>query len=384
VPLLRIKHSSTATVELEVVRGKYGDPYIAILHVWTGGLGNPRANALPQCQLQAIAETGIQVRKLFEGTRDPSFPNLFRQIHRAMRLSDVDLFWVDTLCIPVRQNRNGDETDESKNVRAAAIYRMTQIYAGAHSVVIMDPELRSLPDDIPTHNSEEFFGRLLRSDWMRRYWAYQEGAMGGRLITLLQTGLVYVTREHYKIRNENSSSQLLTDLTQWLRRIPAPRRSREYHASPYITGTEHETFLEVWNNLLNRSTTRPADRLLIFALMVKLVPGRLCSQNSWGWDIKKKLRIISGSLTALPMYFLFGERTGDYWLPESINQRVVFTGGLLSRKNLSTIFSLSTPRRQMLVKTILLCTPYLQVPFSLVILPLSKLGSAIKFSCISH
>lgn len=339
IPLLRIHRSRSGALRLEAVTAKFGDRYIAVSHVWTGGLGNPRANALPECQLNSIAATGRQVRELIEGARPYTFPNLFRRLHRALSLGDIDLFWVDTLCIPVREKVNGRETDESKDVRAAAIDRMTQIYAGAHSVVIIDPELRSLPNNLLTSDREQFFGRLLRSDWMRRCWTYQEGAMGGRLFALLQSGLVYVTREHYNIRNNPSSSPLLLELTKWLERLPAPRRSREYHSRLYITGTEQETFAEVWNNLLARTTTRDGDRLLIFALMVNLVPGRLCSQESWEWTIERKLRIIFSSLNLIPMDFLFDHSNDvNYWLPERIRERISLTGGQLTREDFQQNF----------------------------------------------
>ena len=42
------------TIQLEVQRAAFDVPYIAISHVWSGGLGNQKSLSLPTCQLQRI------------------------------------------------------------------------------------------------------------------------------------------------------------------------------------------------------------------------------------------------------------------------------------------------------------------------------------------
>ncbi|KAI1321526.1 hypothetical protein F5Y16DRAFT_68631 [Xylariaceae sp. FL0255] len=55
--------------------------YVALSHVWADGLGNPRANALPSCQISRLKAALTQVRKLM-------FPDSF---------CGPILFWMDTL-----------------------------------------------------------------------------------------------------------------------------------------------------------------------------------------------------------------------------------------------------------------------------------------------
>lgn len=54
VPLVKLTESLDGDVEVEVVEAGFGKPFIAISHVWSGGLGNPHANSIPKCQLRFI------------------------------------------------------------------------------------------------------------------------------------------------------------------------------------------------------------------------------------------------------------------------------------------------------------------------------------------
>lgn len=54
IPLIRFRDLPAGRLALDVVQATYGLHYTAISHVWSGGLGNPHANILPQCQLKSI------------------------------------------------------------------------------------------------------------------------------------------------------------------------------------------------------------------------------------------------------------------------------------------------------------------------------------------
>jgi hypothetical protein len=256
IPLLRFRCSRQDNFEIEVVKASFETRYVAISHVWTGGLGNGDENELYECQLRNIAISGKQIRQIIERGRTPSFPNLFRKIYRKLILGDIDLFWVDTLCIPVREFEDGKETDASWRMRGMAIDRMTQIYAGAHSVLVIDPEIRHLDNTMLEKDPDQFFGRFIRSDWMRRCWTYQEGAMAGRLFALLRTEPAYLTRQRHKITQEGPehAMQLRDELTRWLSNLPGPRQTQDYASGCLIIGRDQEAFGEVWRALLSRTT----------------------------------------------------------------------------------------------------------------------------------
>lgn len=67
---------------IPLVGHKSNTLYIAISHVWSDHRGNPRANALPTCQLQFLIDC---VQKLCPDLPPSTLPNL----------------WIDTICCPV-------------------------------------------------------------------------------------------------------------------------------------------------------------------------------------------------------------------------------------------------------------------------------------------
>ncbi|RKL25998.1 hypothetical protein BFJ72_g13889 [Fusarium proliferatum] len=107
-PLIRIDWPFFHIFQMGVDEGPT-PPYVAISHVWSEGMGNPRQNALPRCQLSNLQYSASQ-----------SCPDL-DNVH----------FWIDTLCIPV----NCEEE------RKREIKKMASIYSGAEKVVVLDKSL---------------------------------------------------------------------------------------------------------------------------------------------------------------------------------------------------------------------------------------------------
>ena len=86
LPLVRIRPGRTlAELSLDLVSTRDFPAYVALSHVWAEGLGNPRENALPRCQLVYLRETVDSMRPLLEMQEDQEL-----------------LFWCDTLCCPAR------------------------------------------------------------------------------------------------------------------------------------------------------------------------------------------------------------------------------------------------------------------------------------------
>ena len=128
--------------------------YVAISHVWSGGLGNPTKNSLPLCQLENIRQC---VAKLLQGEKS--------------------LFWIDTLCVSRRK--------DGKNL---AIRKMKETYQDATRVLVLDTQLMqtsinsqrwqsSATNDTRIEFAKEFLLRIALSGWMRRLWTLQEGAI---------------------------------------------------------------------------------------------------------------------------------------------------------------------------------------------------------------
>ncbi len=123
-----------------------GIKYVALSHVWADGLGNPRRNALPNCQVVRICNTVAELNRTLNESNDPR---------------SEYLVWVHTICCPVELEG-----------KAIALERIADVYKNSTHVLVLDSSLTCL-------NTEtcDLAERLLRtfsfSAWMRRLWTLQ-------------------------------------------------------------------------------------------------------------------------------------------------------------------------------------------------------------------
>ncbi|KIX91925.1 uncharacterized protein Z520_12361 [Fonsecaea multimorphosa CBS 102226] len=173
VPIISVRCPTTAqnrkwddSLDLEVIAYTGDTPYVAISHVWSDGLGNPRANALPVCQLKAL-RTQLQYMIL---TNPEYFDDIFPEglhIHKRAHLERL-YFWIDTLCIPVN----------NLEIRKKAILDMRNVFEAASAVLVKDVELNAQSRYCPL---EELMARVCVSPWCERLWTLQEGALNDRV-----------------------------------------------------------------------------------------------------------------------------------------------------------------------------------------------------------
>jgi hypothetical protein len=148
IPRLKITEDPYSFIGVHLDVSTSG-PYVAISHVWSDGLGNPKANSLPVCQIR-------QLNTLTEG-----IPN--KGSGEVVGSSSLGI-WIDTLCIPVE--REG---------RTLAIGRLADTFKSAAKVLILDREMLSLPSSVAV---EELLARFQFSGWMQRLWTLEEGILG--------------------------------------------------------------------------------------------------------------------------------------------------------------------------------------------------------------
>lgn len=128
IPLMSCLLSSDGKIQTGIIRAEPGLEYIAISHVWSGGLGNPTNNGLPECQVSQLMHRirclrGIMSNPIGIGDRFGSEKPI--------------LFWMDTFCIPVGE--------ASQFARRKAIDSMAEIYSGATAILVLDPNLNVFP-----------------------------------------------------------------------------------------------------------------------------------------------------------------------------------------------------------------------------------------------
>ena len=151
LPLLKIvKGRDLSTFSVEVVPSQTDTTWVAVSHVWADGLGNPRRNALPRCQLLHL--------------------NAMVQALAAQATSGHDsptaLLWLDTLCCPV----------SPEHAKHRALLEMKRTYQQATLVLVVDSFIQLY--DSSTLDTEELWCKILLSGWMRRLWTLQEGGLG--------------------------------------------------------------------------------------------------------------------------------------------------------------------------------------------------------------
>ena len=290
LPLLLIKRRTDEPrkVSVELCSSENtGNNYVAISHVWADGMGNPKANSLPQCQLARLSDI---VDSMDDGGQ------------RAM-------IWLDTFCCPV-----------DPDAKKIALSRMRRTYFETRKVLVLDSTLYC-------YNSQdlqpaEINARILTSPWMRRLWCLQEGALarGDSLWVYFKDGPVHMlvlwTRLYALSNQDLRYRRLLHDMFDDTR----PLSLSNYYSNP----PESTLNLALLDRALSyRRTTVASDEPLCIATLMDLNMDRilpLCAEERMAtvWDL-----IAEKNKGGLPsrMVFLEGprlERKGYRWAPSTL------------------------------------------------------------------
>ncbi|PSN67163.1 hypothetical protein BS50DRAFT_588165 [Corynespora cassiicola Philippines] len=160
VPLIRV--SSDGKCNLLALDNDDDLEYVAISHVWSDGMGNPKENKLNMCTLQHIQHL---VNNLFDPERRP-IP-----------------FWIDTMCIPPQEHH----FTKHKESRKQGIAQMAQIYANASKVLVLDRWLQQVSSKV---SLTEIAVRIRHAPWTTRIWMLQEGRLSESLYFQFKDGVV--------------------------------------------------------------------------------------------------------------------------------------------------------------------------------------------------
>ena len=154
LPLLRLFQTTlNDDIRLEIVEASPLTKYVAISHVWSDGLGNPKSNSLPKCQLQHLLDLVSPFVGAAVGEEN----------------SAGMLIWLDTLLVPI----------SPPEIRTMAINQMQRPYTEAAFVLVLDSSLYKIPS-LELDSIEK--GLLIfTTRWMRRLWTLQEGALANTL-----------------------------------------------------------------------------------------------------------------------------------------------------------------------------------------------------------
>ncbi|KAL8749425.1 MAG: hypothetical protein Q9184_006813, partial [Pyrenodesmia sp. 2 TL-2023] len=321
-PLIEIQVQANGGIELKVHKYKIGLRYVAVSHVWSGGLGNAKANSMRSCQLRyldhllrRLRENGDDDLDRRHGSRkiDDSIDDFRARLGFARREMPL-LLWIDTLCIPV-----GPKHSVAYKM---TLNRMAQIYVTAQCTVVLDPELQTMNHQ--AMRVEQTYAHILCSSWMSRSWTFQEACMARIWFVQFADGYFAVDKHYIEYRKmyrrltnlEPSephgaipppstlgmqSIWLMHDLATWFREMPVLAKIRYGDPRELMSNLEDwQNFAMAWNGLRDRSTTKAEDLYGIIAVVVDLSAGAVLKLRR-----EERLPAIYRSQRTLPLSLLY-------------------------------------------------------------------------------
>jgi hypothetical protein len=177
VPLLSIQVHSDTEVSLHVHERQFRSDYTTFSHVWADGLGNPKENALPFCQIKVL-------QFLLDHDTANEANTWIKYVDNTMcGWPSIKMFWIDTLCIPTQDSI----------LRSRCIDAMSSIYAGSSRVFVFDKELMqtSMRREYRVTDISYCLIRVACSVWMCRSWTLQEAILPERCLFLVADGAVF-------------------------------------------------------------------------------------------------------------------------------------------------------------------------------------------------
>jgi hypothetical protein len=269
IPLISLQPQGEEILGLKVTTAAVnpGIPYAAISHVWSDGLGNPRANKLPLCQLSKLRRL---INELFK--------------HKPA------LFWIDTLCVP-----------HWKSGKRLAIQKMKATYQQAERVLVLDAQLErtlinflhwedKLEASSHTELAKAILIRITLCGWMRRLWTFQEGAIAKELEFQFADGAINLRQLLVATRGDRSTvaNQILTQL-MILRSLAYP--------------LEHGLKLvHILHALEWRSTSNAEDEAICIASLLDLSP-----ETFFDLPIEQHMPQLLTAIRSIPSSLLFSK-----------------------------------------------------------------------------
>lgn len=302
LPLLRIRgEHDIDDMQVEVIASTDSTCYVALSHVWADGLGNPKATALPRCQLS-------RVKALVNNLDFDYLPRTAASDH--LENASEMLLWCDTLCCPV----------QSKEAQKMALMQMYRTYERASVVLVLDRGLISHRE-----GRVSFIQACLRvatSRWMTRLWTLQEGALPAKKNKLwfqfTKTALPLWSLYNHLFEVSATDIQWRGIVSSIIARLNTFTHLFDI-ASIESQGAQLK---DVLKGLLYRSVTVPSDEPLIIATLMALDLSRILACKP-----RKRMnvlwRMIATSPSGVDKDILFHtapklQRRGLRWAPRSL------------------------------------------------------------------
>lgn len=287
---------------LEIIPYQTGIDYAAISFVWSDGLGNPIANALPFCQLSFIQ----------------------RIVHETRSRKNVSLFWIDTLCVPLHY--------EYWHHQELAIRKMAQVFKDANRVIALDASLQTVSRHA---NYNEIAIRIALSPWTRRLWTLQEAALARRLYFQFSDGAMDLEElEASYLDNDrdlhNGVAEVVRKFYIGLEKLKSGVQKLTTHQQKLKAKYLVNAATLVWRAVQWRSTSVMSDETLAIATILQLDvrPLQVIHPEPKSEGNERRMATLLRMLEVIPsgMIFLRGphlREKGLRWAPRSWITRMI-------------------------------------------------------------
>jgi hypothetical protein len=265
------------------------------------GLGNRSVNALPSCQL-------LRLQKLAN--------NLYES-HESIP------FWLDTLCVPLEEG-----------FRKRAIGNMFNVYRQAEHVLVLDSTI--LLNKAKTTDPFQLLISIRISNWVRRLWTFQEGAIARSLqfqfaetaldLGDIITAVIETSKDQddelkdlgFEYERDEGSDERLIAANNLL--WPAWNYLQEIQDIDFTTGAARKRLENISMPLCWRNTSRASDEPICLSSLLGLdqeVRRAIANAPS-----DRRMQILLQNIGELPSEILFVNRPhftddGYRWLPRS-------------------------------------------------------------------
>ncbi|KAK0666888.1 hypothetical protein QBC41DRAFT_304779 [Cercophora samala] len=409
VPLVRLRGSLRRGIRLEVVRMTARTRFVVISHVWSDGIGNANANAMPECQLRRVFGYLSKLKALREGEDAGAEFNLLSSVDTGFQMAArrrPKYFWIDALCMP---------PVSTSLLRMRAINKLPAVYQAADRILVLDPNLEKI--SIANSDTLEQCARFSVSPWIGRSWTFQEAALGSvvevqcadgtfnalspklkqptavpppqgqqqsRLSELVGIPVSWVKRripgktnhEPLQLMNSGSTAGMGMDISMAMVASLTRCLNHEFRSSfangvkPVKAAHGRETlapdfctlFVQVWNELSERATTVPGDKHLIIANLLGFNTEPLMRLNKSA----ERMACILRSMDGVPMSLFFNmngprqkpsKNHRDRWVPlYPAKQKLTFGSTFTNLRNVKNDLYLPNNTVSRTKVAVLVCT----------------------------
>jgi hypothetical protein len=213
------------------------------------------------------------------------FAELYRDRPALSTLATITsnpLFWMDTLCIPLQTAPPDIPIPDIilNDIKSKAIDKMNVVYSSSSHTIVLDAELRTIPISA-SHATKLAY--IQCCGWTTRSWTLQEGCLPPSIVYAFSGGLysreaARLALPQFKSPSPESSvpdsdfvARQFDSLVQ--RELWTSSSFRQFSIwdpyTPDFPGNKknqvRDRFTAVWNELLDRVSSQPADTPAIFA-----------------------------------------------------------------------------------------------------------------------